>query len=151
MTTAADHLAGPGRRISALRMSQPWDSRGGRGGGRHSGSRPAVGLSAIRQMKGMDMGVAWVRALLRGLEHRADGDAGRARGMMSVTWMVAIAVLVIGHKLVPAKGADRRPPVTVAMIALWTADSCRAFVVPWLTPPVSMRDAPSVARPTNLF
>ncbi len=58
-------------------------------------------------------------------------------GMMSVTWMAAVAVIVIGQKLLPAKGAID-VPVAVAMISFGLLILVAPSSVPGLTPPISM-------------
>ena len=58
-------------------------------------------------------------------------------GMMSVTWMAAVAVIVIGHKLLPAKRAID-VPVALAMISFGVLILVAPSSVPVLTPPIAM-------------
>ena len=89
---------------------------------------------AVRQMHGMDMGVAtrlgsfasfiavWVVMLV-------------ALGVMSVIWMSVIAVLVLAQKLLPAKAAVD-VPLALAIVGLGIWIVLAPSSVPGLVPPM---------------
>jgi hypothetical protein len=76
-----------------------------------------------------------VRILLRGLERRPDGGDGGAR-VMSVTWISAIAVVVIAQKLLPERRAVD-VGLALAVVALGVLVIASPGTVPELTPPMS--------------
>ena len=58
-----------------------------------------------------------------------------ALGVMSVTWMVVIAVLVLGQKILPAKAAVD-VPLALAIVGLGVLILITPSAVPGLTPPM---------------
>ena len=58
-----------------------------------------------------------------------------ALGVMSVGWMLVIAIVVLAQKLLPAKAAIDLP-LAVAIVGLGVWILLAPASVPWLTPPV---------------
>jgi predicted metal-binding membrane protein len=58
-----------------------------------------------------------------------------ALGVMSVTWMLVTAVLVVGQKLLPAKAAVD-VPLALAITGFGILIVLAPSSVPWQTPPM---------------
>src|SRR5207253_1639673 len=101
------------------------------------GLAAASWVVAVRQMNGMDMGVA---TQLGSFAFFVGPSIGLmlmllALGVMSVTWMSVIAVLVLTQKLLPAKAAID-VPLALAIVGLGILIVIVPASVPGLTPPM---------------